>query len=244
MNASSESWFYKNKQLSNSKSFSELFVNKRFTKPEEKTLNFHSKIINSQSRDQISYTSTKEDTELPLRSIFNPNTSRQKTKQPSPSRAEISALRDTIKNLEQSEGKGFLDKIYASNGYFWYSATRKEMSTKDALFDRLQTFCDQRLLEISSQISVKQKQEEAKINNLNYLTKLRGEICKFWYLLVANFLADLVTENDTIISFNTKEICMYNKNQDTVDQLTKQISDIRKMVAKKSLEWYFSLSYY
>lgn len=137
-----------------------------------------SKLGKSESKDEISNALTKENTEFRIRNTFNPNISNQKWKKISPSRVEVSEISDSIKNIEENEGKEFLDKFYASNGYFWYSATRKEMSTKDALFDRLQTFWDQRLLEIASQISVKQKQEEVKLTNLNNLTKLRGEISK------------------------------------------------------------------
>ena len=85
-------------------------------------------------------------------------------------------MKSSSQDLDLNQGRQFLDHIYASNGYFWYSGTRKEMCTKDALFDRLQTFWDQRLLEIQSQIAVKQKWEEAKFNKIDKLTKLRSEI--------------------------------------------------------------------
>lgn len=51
--------------------------------------------------------------------------------------------------------KGFLDNYYASNGYFAFSATRKDMSNKDVIHDKLQTFLDEKLLDITTLLSSK-----------------------------------------------------------------------------------------
>lgn len=74
--------------------------------------------------------------------------------------------------------KNFLDDYYASNGYFTYSNNRKEVREKDHYQDRLQTFVDEKLLEVASQISVKKKQEQLKKDNLSALEDLRCNIGK------------------------------------------------------------------
>lgn len=71
---------------------------------------------------------------------------------------------------------GFMDEYYASNGYFSFSQNRKEMRAKDAHYDRLQTFIDERLLEIASQISVKQRLEEQKEDGIVKLEVLKDNI--------------------------------------------------------------------
>ena len=69
-----------------------------------------------------------------------------------------------------------MDNYYASNGYFAFSATRKEMSEKDVVFDRVQTFLDERLLEITSLISVKNKLDNLKSENIEKLSCLNEDI--------------------------------------------------------------------
>jgi len=75
-------------------------------------------------------------------------------------------------------GKNFMDEYYASNGYFSFSCNREEMRGKDVFYDRLQTFVDERLLEITSQISVKQRAEDKKIASIDKLAGLKEDIGK------------------------------------------------------------------
>lgn len=75
--------------------------------------------------------------------------------------------------------KGFMDEYYASNGYFSFSVTRNDLRAKDGFCDKLQTFVDERLLQIASQISVKQKAEETKDKNLDKIALLREDMGKF-----------------------------------------------------------------
>lgn len=77
-------------------------------------------------------------------------------------------------------GKNFMDEYYASNGYFSFSCTREEMRGKDVFYDRLQTFVDERLLEITSQISVKQRAEDKKMANIDKLAGLKEDIGKYY----------------------------------------------------------------
>ena len=103
----------------------------------------------------------------------------------SPERSAVSYGNSKYKNNLHSEvadetsanfSKNFMDEYYASNGYFSFSANWKQMREKDNLYDRLQTFVDERLLEVAGQISVKQEKEEKKTDNIEYLANLRADI--------------------------------------------------------------------
>ena len=71
-----------------------------------------------------------------------------------------------------------MDDYYASNGYFSYSVNKQEMRNKDNYQDRLQTFVDEKLLEVAGKISMKKREEELKKNNIEKFEHLRFEIGK------------------------------------------------------------------
>lgn len=83
---------------------------------------------------------------------------------------------DSVK--EANSVKGFLDNYYAMNGYFAFSATKKDMSNKDMIHDKLQTFLDEKLLDITTLMSTKKKQETSKADKILQLSKLNEEIGK------------------------------------------------------------------
>ena len=77
-------------------------------------------------------------------------------------RIDNSILNDIADETSINVGNGFMDGYYASNGYFSYSQTAEQMRAKDSLFDKLQTFVDERLLEIAAKIGTKQKANDEK----------------------------------------------------------------------------------
>jgi hypothetical protein len=84
-------------------------------------------------------------------------------------RIDKSVYKDIADETSISVGNGFMDGYYASNGYFSYSQTAEEMRAKDTLFDKLQSFVDERLLEIAAQIGIKQEVEDNKQKSLGKL---------------------------------------------------------------------------
>lgn len=89
---------------------------------------------------------------------------------------DISALNDIASETGASLFKGFMDGYYASNGYFSFSVSKKEMSLKDGVYNKLQTFVDERLLEVASRIATKKKMEDERDAKLAKLDNIKTEI--------------------------------------------------------------------
>jgi hypothetical protein len=111
--------------------------------------------------------------------------------------------------------RGFMDQYYASNGYFCFSQTRKDMREKDAVYDRLQSFVDERLLEIASQISVKHEAEENKNKNIDRLTHLKDDI------------EILIEENESILEIKQAEMDVNRQLTQETEALKERINEIK-----------------
>lgn len=94
----------------------------------------------------------------------------------SPRRFRDTTVNDIADETAVNFNRCFMDEYYASNGYFSFSANREQMRGKDSLYDKLQTFVDERLLEVASQISVKKRSEELKEKNIDKLATLKDDI--------------------------------------------------------------------
>lgn len=99
-------------------------------------------------------------------------------------RIQNSISNDVADETRLNFNKYFMDEYYASNGYFSFSVTREQLRAKDGIYDKLQTFVDERLLEVATQISVKQKAEDTKENNIDKLANLKDNIGRFYTLFI------------------------------------------------------------
>lgn len=122
-----------------------------------------------------------------------------------------------------------MDGYYASNGYFSYSQTTEEMRGKDTLFDKLQTFVDERLLEIAAQIGVKQEAENTKSNNLDKLGNHKDNIDK------------LIVENESIQELKNNEYLENRKLLSEIDELQQMINDVKGKYNNKKLNHYLEM---
>lgn len=87
-------------------------------------------------------------------------------------------MNDVADEKTINSSKCFMDEYYASNGYFSFSVNRKELREKDNYQDKLRTFVDEKLLDVAGQISVKQRAEELKMDNITKLENLDDKISK------------------------------------------------------------------
>lgn len=136
---------------------------------------------------------------------------------------KVDGVQGTIRKIDNSifndiadetvinKGNGFMDGYYASNGYFSFSLTKEEMWAKDSLFEKLQTFVDERLLEIAGQIGLKQQAESTKEKNLDKLGNLKLDLDK------------LISENESLQNLKISE---YNKNRN----LTRETENLQQLI--------------
>ena len=121
--------------------------------------------------------------------------------------------------------KNFMDEYYASNGYFCFSANRKELRAKDAMYDRLQTFVDERLLQVATQISVKQRKEEEHEENIDKLTELKNDI------------DDLIHENERIMQVKAHADAHNQKLTEETDALLAKVRGYRSKLNETKFAW-------
>ncbi|CAI2362764.1 unnamed protein product [Moneuplotes crassus] len=135
------------------------------------------------------------------------------------------AMSDIPDEVASNSNKTFMDDYYASNGYFSYSNNLKEVREKDNYQDRLQTFIDEKLLEVASQISVKKELEQEKSNNIDKLHDLRDNI---------NYLH---SEGNHILSAKTREEAALTAKAKEVESLQKQLDQVRNSYARVQKAW-------
>jgi len=92
--------------------------------------------------------------------------------------------------------------------------------TKDAIYDKLKTFVDERLLEVASQISVKHSAEEKKQKNIEKLTNLKENI------------ELLIDENESILEIRQHEIDIHRKISQENASVQHQLDELRSRIRK------------
>jgi len=130
------------------------------------------------------------------------------------------SIDNEIEGMAINFNRGFMDQYYASNGYFAFSQTNKDMRAKDAIYDKLKTFVDERLLEVASQISVKHSAEEKKQKNIEKLTNLKENI------------ELLIDENESILEIRQHEIDIHRKISQENASVQHQLDELRSRIRK------------
>lgn len=160
-------------------------------------------------------------------------------------RIDPSVYNDIADESSINAGHGFMDGYYASNGYFSFSQTAEEMRSKDTLFDKLQTFVDERLLEIAAQIGVKQTCEEQKQANIEKLCDIKDNIDKLITESKAfhNFsLLNLISfVDESIQELKSNE---YRRNRNLLnetDHLQQLLNDVKKKQEQRKLNHYLEM---
>ena len=113
------------------------------------------------------------------------------------------------------------------------------MREKDNLYDRLQTFVDERLLEVAGQISVKQEKEEKKTDNIEYLANLRADIGmqKIISLIKLYIIDNLNRDNYDMQQLKAEEEDKNRKYTQQTNFLLQQIRETRDKQAKLRKSW-------
>ncbi|CAI2363094.1 unnamed protein product [Moneuplotes crassus] len=181
------------------------------------------------TRDGTPNTTNMNQLKLKARKTINRLTSSERS-EPSMLHTRIGheSLKDDAEIADETGinfSKNFMDDYYASNGYFTYSNNRKEVREKDHYQDRLQTFVDEKLLEVASQISVKKKQEQLKKDNLSTLEDLR---CNIEYLHV---------ERENMLNAHKQQDKNLAIQTHQVEDLMKKVNEIKKAHARIENTW-------
>lgn len=99
------------------------------------------------------------------------------------------------------------------------------MRAKDGMYDRLQTFVDERLLEVAGKISEKQRKEEEHEDNMDKLTDLKGQI------------EELIEENQHILTVKAQAEVYNDKLTQETDGLMAQVRGYRNKIQEMKMLW-------